>query len=415
MDISPFAWAKCAIDVSGPYPTSLSGNKYIVSFIDLFSGYPEAFACPDKSAQTIAHLIIDELFPRYFCPLEILSDNGSENVNSVVKETLAAMNTHYVTTSYYHPQSNGLIERYHRTLVDVISKKVNTNEGTWDMFLNQALAAIRFGVNESTKRSPFFLLYNRDVVVPIDNLLKPRRKYQGEEPHKIALEQQHRAFLLVHQNRRKAMKKRNEVINNKAKDVTLKVGDPVYYRNHTRKSKLDIKWHPYYRIIEQTSPATFIIKNQLNGSTIKVHAQHLRYADLNEWQIPEDKTGKKLRPSNYVVPPDDSSSESDTDEGQYHKRQGQLSKRYRRARSDSSSEDDIPLAELREKIRSRQMRVNEEEKQLPINSDDSTESYFTGMEEMDTRDISLSLIKSHKSRLGRKLKQRSRKNSDMVL
>ena len=89
-----------------------------------------------------------------------------------------------------------------------------------------------------------------------------------------------------------------------------------------------------------------------------------RYADLNEWQIPEDKTRKKLRPSNYVVPPDDSSSESDTDEGQDRNRQGQLSKRYRRARSDSSSEDDIPLAELREKIRSRQMRVNEEEKQL---------------------------------------------------
>ena len=124
------------------------------------------------------------------------------------------------------------------------------------MFLNQALAVIRFGVNESTKRSPFYLLYKREVVVPIDNLLKPRPKYQGEETHKIALEQQHRAFLLVHQNRRKAMKKRNEVINNKAKNVTLKVGDPVYHRNHTRKSKLDLKWHPYYRIIEQTSPVT---------------------------------------------------------------------------------------------------------------------------------------------------------------
>ena len=123
MDIPPFAWAKCAIDTSGPYPTSLSGNKYIVSFIDLFSGYPEAFACPDKSAQTITNLIIDEIFPRYSCPLEILSDNGSENVNSVVKETLAFMNIHHVTTSFYHPQSNGLIKRYHRTLVDVISKR----------------------------------------------------------------------------------------------------------------------------------------------------------------------------------------------------------------------------------------------------------------------------------------------------
>ena len=100
MDIPPFAWAKCAIDTSGPYPTSLSGNKYIVSFIDLFSGYPEALACPDKSAQTIANLIIDDIFQRYFCPLEILSDNGSENVNSVAKEILAFRNIHHVTTSF---------------------------------------------------------------------------------------------------------------------------------------------------------------------------------------------------------------------------------------------------------------------------------------------------------------------------
>ena len=188
----------------------MSGNKYIVSFIDLFSGYPEAFACPDKSTQTIAHLIIDEIFVRYSCPLEILSDNGSENINQIVKETLAELNIHHVTTSFYHPQSNGLIERYHRTLVDIISKKLQTDVGSWDMFLNQALAAIHFGVNESTKCSPFFLLFGNEPVLPIDNLLKRRRKYQGEEPHKMALEQQHKAFLWVHQNRKRAKKKRNE-------------------------------------------------------------------------------------------------------------------------------------------------------------------------------------------------------------
>ena len=119
-DTPPYAWAKCAVDVSRPYPTSLSGNKYIVSFIDLFSGYPEAFACPDKSAQTIAHLIIDEIFVRYSCPLEILSDNGSENINQTVKEILAELNIHHLTTSFYHPQSNGFLERYHRTLVNII-------------------------------------------------------------------------------------------------------------------------------------------------------------------------------------------------------------------------------------------------------------------------------------------------------
>ena len=88
----------------------------------------------------------------------------------------------------------------------------------------------------------------------------------------------------------------------------------------------------------------------------------------------------------------------DAFEGQRHKRQGHLSKRYRTARADSNSEDDLPFAELREKNRSRQQRVKQEEKQL-LDSSESTESYFTGMEDMESSDIPLSLIKSHKSKL----------------
>ena len=186
-----------------------------------------------------------------------------------MKETLAELNIHHVTTSFYHPQSNGLIERYHRTLVDIISKKLQTDVGSWDMFLNQALAAIRFGVNESTKCSPFFLLFGNEPVLPIDNLLKRRRKYQGEEPHKMALEQQHKAFLWVHQNQKRAKMKRNELADRHAQEVKFQIGDPVYYKNHTRKNKLDIKWQPYYRIIEQISPVTFIIRSQLDGNVTK--------------------------------------------------------------------------------------------------------------------------------------------------
>ena len=371
-DTPPFAWAKCAIDVSGPYPTSLSGNKYIVSFIDLFSGYPEAFATPNKEAETIAHLIIDEICTRYSCPLEILSDNGSENVNKVVKETLTALNINHVTTSFYRPQANGLIERYHRTLVDVISKKLSTNEGTWDMFLNQALAAIRFGVNESTKASPFRLLFNREVVFPIDNVLRPRRKYQGEEPHKIALEQQHKAFILVHKNREKARAKRNQYANKNAKDVLLNVNDPVYYRNHTRKNKLDPKWKPYYRILEQTSPVTFLIKNQLDGSTVKAHAQHLRLANLNEWQIPKDNTGRPIRQARFVEPPVDNSLSGESSDSEVNDRFS-LTRHYRKERSDSDSEDDLPLFELQQRMRCRRERARAEEKAAVSNYEFSSE------------------------------------------
>ena len=102
-DIPPFPMAKLSLDLSGPYPTSLSGNKYIIAFVDWFSGWPEAFAVPDKTADTVANLLIEEIYPRYGCPLQIVTDNGTENVNQVMRETLEAMNIHHVLTSVYHP------------------------------------------------------------------------------------------------------------------------------------------------------------------------------------------------------------------------------------------------------------------------------------------------------------------------
>jgi transposase InsO family protein len=229
-DIPPYAFAKIALDVSGPYPTSLSGNKYIVSFIDLYSGYPEAFAVPDKSADTIVHLLIDEIFPRYGTVLELLMDNGTENVNRKMKETLNYLRIKMTLTTFFRPQSNGKIERYHRVLVDIMSKKLKDNLNTWDIHLNQTLAAIRFSVSDASKFSPFFLLFNRDVVLPLDNILKPRRKYTGEDLHQIALEQQHKAFLQVHQNLKASRRRHMKHANKNTSLVKFEIGDAVYYK-----------------------------------------------------------------------------------------------------------------------------------------------------------------------------------------
>ena len=94
---------------------------------------------------------------------------------------------------------------------------------TWDLFLNQTLAAIRFNVSESNKFSPFFLLYNRDVVLQIDNLLKPSRKYAGGDLHKIALQQQHKSFLLVHKRLKKEKKRQAKYADKKEKINNFKL------------------------------------------------------------------------------------------------------------------------------------------------------------------------------------------------
>ena len=351
-DIPPYPMAKLSLDLSGPYPTTLSGNKYIIAFVDWFSGWPEAFAVPDKTADTVAQLIIEDVYPRHGCALQIVSDNGAENVNRTVKETLARLKIDHVLTSVYHPQSNAKVERFHRTLHDILAKRIADNQQTWDLFLNQALAAIRFNVSESSKFSPFFLLYNRDVVLPVDNISKPRRRYVGEEMHQIALQEQHKSFVAVRNHLRKAKKRQAKYADRGTKTIEFKVGDPVYYKNNQRKGKLDLKWKPYYRILEKRGPVTYVIKNQLNGSTCKVHAEMLRLANIEDWQISKDENDKRLRDAAYVIPPEPSDSGSDSDP-EMNLPLAKLAKRYRHERETSEDEEDIPLLELRNRLRHR--------------------------------------------------------------
>ena len=189
-------------------------------------------------------------------------DNGTENVNKVIKDVLESLKIDHVLTSVYHPQSNAKVERFHRTLHDVLAKRLADDQRTWDLHLNQALAALRLNVSESSKFSPFYLLYNRDVVLPVDNLLKPRRKYHGEELHKITLQEQHKAFVTVRNNLRKAKKRQAKYADRNSKAVEFEIGDPVNYKNNKRINKFALKWKPFYRVIEKKGPVTYIIKNQ---------------------------------------------------------------------------------------------------------------------------------------------------------
>ena len=118
--------------------------------------------------------------------------------------------------------------------------KVSDSLDIWNIYLNQLSAAIRSNVNESTRFSPFYLLYSHDPVLPIDIILKPRRTYL-REPLKIGLEQQHKSFIMVHQHLKKAKRRQARyadktvskqnfryvtlsILNNNSTEVSYKVG-----------------------------------------------------------------------------------------------------------------------------------------------------------------------------------------------
>ena len=70
-------------------------------------------------------------------PLEIVTDNGTENVNQTVKHTLEIFKVKHITPSVAPPQSNSVVECFHRNVHDVMSKRLDENYETLDLYCNQ--------------------------------------------------------------------------------------------------------------------------------------------------------------------------------------------------------------------------------------------------------------------------------------
>ena len=100
--------------------------------------------------------------PYKFCCCEvIISDQGREFVNKVKKELLQLTGTEHCVTSAYHPQSNGLTERFNQTLQTALTKVVNETQDDWDEHLSSVLFAYRTAQQKATKMSPFEVMFCR--------------------------------------------------------------------------------------------------------------------------------------------------------------------------------------------------------------------------------------------------------------
>ena len=138
-----FLFKFVGIATQGPFVESFSGNRYIVTIVDHFSESPEAYPTSDKSAGTVARLLIEEFIrTRFSCPMTMVSHNGTEYVNAIIEALSKEFNIQRITCSPYHPQSNGRTERVHRVLNDVLAKSLeNQDQRNWDLYIAPALLA----------------------------------------------------------------------------------------------------------------------------------------------------------------------------------------------------------------------------------------------------------------------------------
>ena len=154
---------RISIDIVGPIakPTK-KGSVFILTVVDHATSWPEAYPLPDHKASTVAKCMI-EYFSRFGLVNECLHDLGSEFTSELFQVFLDYFGIDQLKCTVMHPQTNGIVESFHRCLKDMLKGFVDQYSDDWD----EASPFLLFAYHEvplaTYGYSPFELVYGRHV------------------------------------------------------------------------------------------------------------------------------------------------------------------------------------------------------------------------------------------------------------
>ena len=171
-------WQMIAIDIL-EVPVSTKNNRYLLVIQDYFTKWVDARPLPDQTAIRITAELV-KLFCTYGVPEIVHSDQGRNFESSIVQSTLEAFGVKKSRTTPYHPQGDGMVERFNRSLLQLLRTYVERQED-WEQHLPLALYAYRTATHTSTGVSPFQLMYGRHSQIslpPLEDMKPhPTRQY----------------------------------------------------------------------------------------------------------------------------------------------------------------------------------------------------------------------------------------------
>ena len=150
------------IDIVGPLPLTKHKNRYLLVIVDYFTKWPEVFAIKSIDAEVIAKIFTEEIVCRHSCVNTVLTDQGTNFTSKLMKDVCRLVSSKKLQTTTYRPQTDGLVERFNKTIVQCLSAYVNEHKKDWDEWIPYILSAYRTSIHESTGFTPFELVYNRD-------------------------------------------------------------------------------------------------------------------------------------------------------------------------------------------------------------------------------------------------------------
>ena len=159
---------RVAIDVLGPLPKTDLENQYLLIAQDYFTKWPEAFVLLDQQAVTVAEVLVNQFFTRFGIPMEMHSDQGRNSESETFQEVCRLLGINKTRTTPYHPQSDGMVEHFNKTIEYGLAMFVNAHHTDWDMHISLLLMAYRSAEHGATKIGPSQMMLGREIKLPID-------------------------------------------------------------------------------------------------------------------------------------------------------------------------------------------------------------------------------------------------------
>lgn len=275
---------RISIDIMGPLTKTKKGNKYVVVVTDHFTKWTEAYATRNQEAATVAQPLVKYWVAHHGPPRSLHSDQGSQFESDLFQRMCRMLDIDKTRTTGYHPEGNGQVERYNRTLGAMLAIYCEENYREWDEHLPYVAAAYRATEHSSTGYTPNMMVKGREIPLPLHIVHgDPNRDQEPLNPEDFVdnlqdmLEKAH--ALARHHLGRSATVQKQQYDHRANERPAFTVGQPVWlleFKGVTGVSKkLQSPWKPGWVVMQQLDDVNYRVKAGPHKKSKIVHVNRL--------------------------------------------------------------------------------------------------------------------------------------------
>ena len=193
------------MDLVGPItPVTSRGNHFILTCIDMLTGFTVAIPIKDKAADTVCDAYRAHIYCTFGGSTRMLTDNGTKFKNEQMDKLCAQLNIKRIYSPVYTPEANVRLEAWHCFFKGCIAKHIGGNAAEWDEVVLLVAAAYNFFPCQASGESPFVLMFGRDPITPFAKLLEPAPRYWGDHGGHLKMDLLRKLYLLTAENVKRA-------------------------------------------------------------------------------------------------------------------------------------------------------------------------------------------------------------------